>query len=163
MTFPNIHTLTIEGEETQTFNTLAELREVLIPQLRANPNLSYEQKEIGYCPECGEEKKYSFTYYCEDCSFRKNDAVKASRKIIRSAKRAGDPVVAVWDGGENIKGNERELLEAVHSVDESVLKLESGARVWIVAGNESETDCVPDYSTSIEGIISDANLKEEEY
>lgn len=163
MTFPNIYTLTIEGEETQTFDTDEELRAVLIPQLRANPKLSYKYREIGFCPDCGEEKEYVSMYYCKLCSFRNNDAVKASRKIIRSAKRHGDPVVSVWDGGERIKGNERDLLEAVHSVDESVLILESGAKVWIVAGNESEVECVPDYSVSIEEIISDANLKEGEY
>ena len=163
MTFPNIHTLTIKGEETQTFDTLAELREVLIPQLRANPNLEYKQKEIGFCPECGEEKEYSSMYYCEDCSFRNSDAVKASRKIIRSAKRHGDPVVSVWDGGEYIKGNERELLETVHGVDTSRLVFQSGATVLVIAGNESEVDCICDYSLSLEEIVNDANLKEEEY
>lgn len=161
MTKPNIHTLTIEGEETQTFNSASELREVLIPQLRANPNLEYKQKEIGYCPQCGEQKKYSFTYYCDACSFKNDDSVKASRKIIRSAKRHGNPVVAVWDGGETVKGNERELLETVHGVDVSKLILESGAQVLIVAGNESEVDCVSDYHMSIEDIITDSNLKED--
>lgn len=161
MTKPNIHTLTIEGEETQTFNSVSELREVLIPQLRANPNLEYKKKEIGYCPQCGEQKKSHFTYYCDACSFKNDDTVKASRKIIRSAKRHGNPVVAVWDGGETIKGNERELLETVHGVDVSKLILESGAQVLIVGGNESEVDCVSDYHMSIEDIITDAKLKDE--
>lgn len=163
MTFPNIYTLTIKGEDTQTFNSEEELFEVLIPQLQANPRLSYSRKEIGYCPECGEEKEYSFMYYCKACSFRKSDAVKASRKIIRSAKRHGDPVVSVWDGGEYIEGNERELLETVHGVDTSRLVFQSGATVLVIAGNESECDCICDYSVSLEAIVEDANLKEEEY
>lgn len=163
MTFPNSYTLTIEGEETQTFNTDEELRAVLIPQLRANPNLKYKYKEIGFCPDCGEQKEYVSMYYCKSCSFRNSGAVKASRKIIRSAKRHGNPVVSVWDGGERIKGSEREMLEAVHSVDTSRLVFESGATVLVIADNESETDCICDYSLSVEEIVKDANLKEEEY
>lgn len=163
MTFPNIHTLTIEGEETQTFDTDEEMRAVLIPQLRANPGLKYKSKEIGFCPDCGEEKEYVSMYYCKSCSFRNSDAVKASRKIIRSAKRHGNPVVSVWDTEDYVEGNERDLLEAVHSVDTSRLVFESGATVLVIAGNESESDCICDYSMSVEAIVKDANLKEEEY
>lgn len=156
-----IYTLTIEGEETQTFDTNEELRAVLIPQLRSNPGLKYKSKEIGFCPDCGEQKEYVSMYYCKSCAFRNSVAVKASRKIIRAFKKAGNPIVKVWDGDDYITGKERDLLEAVHSVDTSYLYTESGAHVLIVAGNESEADCVCDWSTSIDGIMRTVNLLEE--
>lgn len=161
MSKPNIYILTIKDEAPLEFASRASMMEVLVTHLRANPNLEYKQKKIGFCSECGEQKEFHFIYYCDACSFKKNDAVKASRKIIRSAKRHGNPVIAVWDGGETIKGNERELLETVHGVDVSKLILKSGAQVLIVGGNESEVDCVSDYHMSIEDIITDANLKED--
>lgn len=156
-----IYTLTIEGEETQTFDTNEELRAVLIPQLRSTPGLKYKSKEIGFCPDCGEQKEYVSMYYCKSCAFRNSVAVKASRKIIRAFKKAGDPIVKVWDGEEYITGNERDLLEAVHSVDYSSLYTESDGFICIVAGNESEADCVYDWTMSIDGIMHTVNLLEE--
>lgn len=113
------------------------------------------------CRECGDPCDYSFYSLCKECRFSLNDAVKAARKVIRSAKRNGNPVVAVNDGEDRITGNERTLLEAVHSVDSSHLIFESGAWAWIVGGNDSEAECVADYNTSLETIIEDANLRED--
>ena len=113
------------------------------------------------CRECGELCESRWSSLCRSCQFSLNDAVKAARKIIRSAKRNGNPVVAVNDGGDIVKGNERTLLEAVHSVDVSRLILQSGAQVLIIGGNESEADCIADYNTSLEAIIEDANLRDE--
>lgn len=114
------------------------------------------------CRECGELCESQWSSLCRSCQFKLNDAVKAARKIIRSAKRHGNPVVSVWDGEDTIKGNERELLEAVHSVDQCHLYTESGAWVFVVAGNESEADCIADYNVSLEAIIEDANLRDED-
>lgn len=113
------------------------------------------------CRECGEPCDFNFLAYCKECRFTLNTAVKAARKVIRSAKRNGNPVTSVDDGGDIIKGNERALLEAVHSVDFSRLILQSGAQVAIVSGNESEADCIADYNVSLESIIEDANLRED--
>ncbi len=113
------------------------------------------------CRECGELCESQWSSLCRSCQFKLNDAVKAARKIIRSAKRHGDPVISVWDGGDTITGNERELLEAVHSVDFSRLTLQSGAWVSVICGEETEADCIPDYSLSIEKIVDDANLRED--
>lgn len=157
----NIFVLTIENEAPREFNSAEEYKAVLHPRMRANTKLEYTLKEIGFCADCGEQKKYSFMYYCEDCSFRNNLSVKASRKIIRSAKRHGNPVVSVDDGGDIITGNEKTLLEAVHSVDFSRLNFQSGHQVSIVSGNESESDSVPDYHTALEDIVTSANLNEE--
>ena len=113
------------------------------------------------CDECGEPREYRFFAYCKACQFRMDLAVKTARKIIRSAKRNGNPVISVNDGGELITGKERDLLEAVHSVDSSTLNFKDGQFAWIVGGNESEADTLADYSGSIEHIIEDANLREE--
>ena len=113
------------------------------------------------CRECGELCESQWSTLCRPCQFKLSEAVKASRKIIRSAKRHGNPVVSVWDGEDTIKGNERELLEAVHSVDFSRLTLQSGAWVAVICGEETEADCIPDYSLSIENIVDDANLRED--
>lgn len=113
------------------------------------------------CRECGEPCESTWSSYCKSCQFSLSEAVKASRKVIRSAKRNGNPVVSVWNGEDEIKGKERELLEAVHSVDQCHLYTESGAWVFVVAGNESEADCIVDYNVSLEAIIEDANLKDD--
>lgn len=152
----NVH---VDDIKTVRFETRAEcinwIRENLTPadefRIKEDPKP---------CRECGEPCDYSFYAHCKECRFSLNDSVKAARKVIRSAKRNGNPVVSVDDGGDIIKGNERALLEAVHSVDFSRLILTSGAQVAIASGNESEADCIADYHSSIEAIIEDANLRE---
>lgn len=113
------------------------------------------------CRECGELCESQWSSYCKSCQFSLSEAVKASRKIIRSAKRHGNPVVSVWDGEDTIKGNERALLEAVHSVDFSRLQFQSGAWVAVICGEETEAECIPDYTLSVEMIVDDANLKDD--
>lgn len=116
-------------------------------------------KTTTFCRKCGEEKRFRFAPLCNTCSFKMNPSVKAARKVIRSAKRHGNPVVSVNDGGDIIHGNEKTLLEAVHSVDTSLLIFQSGASALIV-GNETEADCMADWNVSVDQIIEDANLSE---
>lgn len=157
----SIFTLYIEGETPQTFNSRHEAMSVVKELAVADPaNMpEFRIKETSYCPECGEEKRWNSASYCSDCSFRLDPAVKASRKIIRALKQI-DPVVSVWDGGETITGIERDLLEAVHSVDDSTLRTKSGAFIRIV-GNHTEVDCVADYSMSLDPVLSQVTLRDE--
>lgn len=117
-------------------------------------------EDLKQCNLCEELRDFNFLPLCKACRFRENLAVKASRKIIRSAKRHGNPVVKVDDGGDIITGSERDLLEAVHSVDFSTLYLQDGQFVSVVGGNESETDTIANHSGSIEDIITDAKLSD---
>lgn len=157
----SIFTLTIEGEAPREFSTREEAMTIVKARVEAaNSAIPFTIKETSFCEDCGEEKRYSFMSYCEDCSFRLNPAVKASRKIIRALKLAGDPVVKVYDGEENVKGKERDLLEAVHSVDDSTLYTQSGAFIRIIGGNESECDCVADWSMSIDETMKTVHLND---
>lgn len=98
----------------------------------------------------------------------KSPQATATRKVFRACKRAGDPVVSVWDGeDDNPVSTETGAMEVVVSVEFSRLYLESGASILVVGGNESETDCIADWSAkddagldAIETIVDSAKLKD---
>ena len=158
----SIYTLTIGTETMGEFPTRSEACTVVRELgISTGKPVDFKITETPFCRYCDEVREYEFMSACESCRFKKSEAVKASRKIIRAFKKAGDPIVKVWDGEEYITGNERDLLETVHSVDYSSLYSESGGFVCVVAGNESEADCIYDWSMSIDGIMRTVNLKEE--
>ena len=75
------------------------------------------------------------------------------RKIVRTLKAAGTPVVQVHDGEEfiTVKGEE-ETLEAVFAVDMARLYTADGRWVLIILGNG--WDALSDYSVSLEDILT---------
>ncbi len=84
----------------------------------------------------------------------KNSPAEASivRKIVRACKRAGNPIVRVWDGEEfNAVSTERDVMEQVFNLDECKLYTQSGGWVYFVNGNE--WDALSDYTVSLESII----------
>lgn len=71
------------------------------------------------------------------------------RKVVRALKAAGSPVVSVWDGEEDCPvKSEKDVLSLVFNLDQAWLKVESGAWVFLVLGNEWDVIC--DYSVSLE-------------
>jgi len=71
------------------------------------------------------------------------------RKIIRSLKAAGSPIVSIWDGEEKMKvRTEAEILEGVFNLDEAVLYTESGSYVFVVMGQSWDT--LTDYTLDLE-------------
>lgn len=74
------------------------------------------------------------------------------RKIIRSLKAAGTPIVSVWDGGESHPvRTERDIFEWVFNLDECHLYTESGSWVFFVMGNE--WDCLVDHTVDLEDAL----------
>lgn len=75
-------------------------------------------------------------------------------RLYKAAEDAGDPIVSVDDGGENVEVTTiREVYDNVFNLDESRLYTERGRMVYIVMGNEPyELFC--DYSSSLEDIIN---------
>ena len=160
MSKPSIFTLTIENESPREFSSRDDAMAVVRERVaQTDQYFDFDLKETTFCRECGEEKRYRFVPLCNTCTFKMSPSVKAARKVIRSAKRHGNPVVSVNDGGDVIHGNEKTLLEAVYSVDTSHLIFQSGASALIV-GNETESDCLADCNMSVIQIIEDANLSE---
>lgn len=74
---------------------------------------------------------------------------KIVRKIVRTLKAAGKPIVEVFDGGEYVPvRTERDVMEQAFNLDECFLYTDSGSWVRITMGNE--WDAVSDYTLGIE-------------
>lgn len=78
------------------------------------------------------------------------------RRIIRSLKEAGNPVVSVWDGEESEKvTTEAEIMALVFNLDQCHLYTETGAFVFLVLGEGWDT--IADYNVSLEDALKPVN------
>jgi hypothetical protein len=78
------------------------------------------------------------------------------RKVAAALSKAGDPIVNVWDGGDdNPVDSTDSILQAVFAVDISRLYTKSGGWVLIVLGNE--WDALADYTVSLEDALAPVN------
>lgn len=78
------------------------------------------------------------------------------RRVFDALETAGNPVVAVFDGGQRIECSTLdEVFSVVFDVDFSTIITQSGATVSIVCGNE--WDALSDYSMSLEPALAAVN------
>jgi hypothetical protein len=92
-----------------------------------------------------------------------DDAMKALpaetrmvNKVYESLKKAGKPIVKVWDTEEWTQVSTlRELQEIVFNLDECFLYTADNSWVRIVLGNE--WDCVVDYTVDLEEALEPVN------
>lgn len=79
---------------------------------------------------------------------------KIVRKVIRALKKAGTPVVAIWDAEEMSYATlERDLMALVFNLDEAWLMAKGGGWVRITLGNE--WDAITDYTLDLEAALAD--------
>lgn len=78
---------------------------------------------------------------------------KIIRKVIRALKAAGDPIVSVWDGEEQVEvRTEADILEQAFNLDELGLYTKSDGWVGIVMGEGYYV--ISDYSVRLEDSIA---------
>lgn len=78
---------------------------------------------------------------------------KIVRRVVRAMKKAGTPVVSVWDGTETIAAtSEGDILDLVFNLDLAYLETASNSWVMIVLGNE--WDAISDYTLDLEGALA---------
>ena len=85
-----------------------------------------------------------------------NNPIEAEmlKKFYEASEAAGDPVVSVYDGGEDVKVSTlREVYDNVFNLDESYIYTASGSYAYIVMGNEPY-ELFSDYTVDLEGILS---------
>jgi hypothetical protein len=70
-------------------------------------------------------------------------------KIVKSLRDAGNPVVSVWNGEENIPATTNKAIsEEVFSVDECHLYTKDDSWIFLVCGNDWEM--LTDYTINLE-------------
>lgn len=99
---------------------------------------------------------FDFTKFIDEGIASCPTEAKILRKIIRALKKAGTPVVSVFDGAEYVDvETERQVFEQVFNLDESFLYTADGSWVRFTMGNEQ--DCITDYTTDLEDRLSLVN------
>jgi hypothetical protein len=84
------------------------------------------------------------------------------RKIIKTMRDAGNPIVKVDDREEVINvATTDEIIEAAFAVEEVFLIMKHGGWVRFILGNE--WDCLVDYTLSIEDALKPVNDYIERY
>ena len=79
---------------------------------------------------------------------------KIVRRIIRALKKAGTPVVTIWDGEETTSvRTEREAMATVFNLDWAALLTETGSYVLVHIGNAWE--CITDYTLDLEAALAE--------
>lgn len=81
---------------------------------------------------------------------------KIVRKIIRALKAAGDPIVSVWDGEEQVEvSTEADIMAQAFNLDSLGLYTKSDAWVGLQMGEG--LDIMADYSVSLEEALTPVN------
>lgn len=81
---------------------------------------------------------------------------KIVRRVIRALKKAGTPVVAIWDSEEMAYADgERKLMDLIFDLDEAWLMAKGGGWVRITIGND--WDALTDYTLNLEAALAEVN------
>lgn len=96
------------------------------------------------------------TYIAEQIAARPIEA-RIVKRIYNALKRAGEPVVAVWDGEERTEVKSLDDLNtAVFNLDEAELYTKSGGTIYIVMGQDWEM--IADHSLSLDDLDGNGPL-----
>lgn len=75
--------------------------------------------------------------------------VRIIRKAIRAMKNAGTPIVAVFDGGEEVAvKTEMDIFTEVFNLDSAWIQTADGSFIFLTMGEEWDVIC--DYTTDLE-------------
>lgn len=108
---------------------------------------------MGYNTKPHLPSKYREIHVREQMAYHPTEA-KIVRRVIRALKKAGTPVVAVWDAEEMSYATlERDLTELVFNLDEAWLMAEGCGWVRITLGNE--WDAITDYTLDLESALAE--------
>ena len=106
-------------------------------------------------PKTYESERYAIPFTHDQIAKRQVEATILSR-IYNALKRAGNPVVSLWDGEESSPVDSvGDVVHLAYNLDEFHLYTKSGAFVYFIMGQDY--DGLTDYSVSLEDALQPVN------
>lgn len=100
-------------------------------------------------------ERYAIPFTTEQIAKRPIEADILSR-IVNALKRAGNPVVSLWDGEESSPvASTGDVVHLAYNLDEFHLYTKSGAWVYFIMGQDY--DGIADYSMSLDEALKPVN------
>lgn len=102
-----------------------------------------------------ESERYAIPFTTDQIAKRPLEA-QILKRIVNALKRAGNPVVSLWDGEESSPVETvGDVVHLAYNLDEFHLYTKSGAWVYFIMGQDY--DAIADYTMSIEDALKPVN------